>query len=306
MPAPIQPTVHQLASSRVWRALAAVAASALCAAALLAAAALVRHGDLIRSVENGGDWYARSPGWYTTRGVYPTEHAPDGAPFAWAGGRVRIQIPQLVRDEGHELSVRVRSGRDAREPDAMLRVLVDGVDAAAVRAGADWQVFHVTIPPSRQTGAAVLIEAQDTFTPGPQDPRRLAFMVDRLELRATAGGRIAIGALTYAHVAAFAAAAALAVLLCGLPAWMAWPTGTASGLAAIALVLFDAAYLGGYSAVFLPLSIATVMLCAVGAVALRAAPEDLRRAAAAAIVLAVLVSIVRLAVFLHPAAPTSD
>ncbi|HET7218238.1 MAG TPA: hypothetical protein VFJ02_09320, partial [Vicinamibacterales bacterium] len=76
--------------------------------------------------------------------------------------------------------------------------------------------------------------------------------------------------------------------------------------AAIALVLFDAAYLGGYSTVFLPLSIATVMLSALGAVALRAAPEDLRRAAAGAIVLAVLVSIVRLAVFLHPAAPTSD
>ena len=141
MPASLPSSAPQLAPSRALRAIAALAGGAIVAAAALAAAALAGGGALVRSVENGGDWYARSPGWYTTRGVYPTEHAPDNAPFAWAGGRVRLQVPQLDRADAYRLRMRARSGRAALEPDAVLRVLVDGIDAAIVRVGAGWQTF---------------------------------------------------------------------------------------------------------------------------------------------------------------------
>jgi hypothetical protein len=303
MPPPTPSLAHQLARTRVLHAIAAIAAAAICAAAALAATAIAYRGPIVRSVENGGDWYARSPGWYTTRGVYPTEHTPDGAPFAWAGGRVRLQIPQLDRASGHRLSLRIRSGREA---DAVLRVLVDGIDAAIVRAAANWQTFDVAIPPSKQTGVIVLIDAESTFTPGPQDARRLAFMLDRLALEPTKASRIVVGTPTYVHVAAFAGGVALALILCGLPPWLALASGVAPSLAAIALVRFDAAYLGGYSAVLVPLAIATVVLGGLGAIVRRFAPADLRRAAAAAVALAALVSVLKLAVFLHPAAPTSD
>ena len=305
MPASLRSSAPQLAPSRALRAIAALAAAAIVAAAALAAAAVAGGGALVRSVENGGDWYARSPGWYTTRGVYPTEHAPDNAPFAWAGGRVRLQVPQLDRADAYRLRMRARSGRAAHEPDAVLRVLVDGIDAAIVRVGAGWQTFEVSIPTARQTGVAVVIEAESTFTPGPQDPRRLAFMFDRLELH-PASGRIAVGTRTYAQVAVFAGASALAVILCGLPAWMAFAAGAAAGVAAAALVRFDAAYLGGYGAVLVPLAIAIVVLGGLGAIGHRLAPVNVRRAAAAAVVLAAVVAVVKLAVFLHPAAPTSD
>lgn len=305
MPASIPSSAHQLVRSPVLRAIAAIAAAAAAAAAVLAAAAWTGGGPLVRSVDNGGDWYARSPGWYATRGVYPTEHAPDHAAFAWAGGRVRLQIPQLDRRGGYRLGVRARTGRDAREPDTVLRVLVDGVDTTVARVGPDWRTFDVTLPPSRQTGVIVLLEAESTFTPGPQDPRRLAFMIDRLELQ-PASGRIAVAAPAYVHVAVFAGAAALAVALCGLPAWIALAAGAAAGSAAVALVRFDAAYLGGYGAVLVPLAVAMVILGGCGALVRRLAPPGIRRAAAAAVAMAALVSVVKLAVFLHPAAPTSD
>jgi hypothetical protein len=47
----------------------AIASAAVCAAAILAIAARGRDRTIVRSVENGGDWYARSPAWYATRGL---------------------------------------------------------------------------------------------------------------------------------------------------------------------------------------------------------------------------------------------
>jgi hypothetical protein len=108
------------------------------------------------------------------------------------------------------------------------------------------------------------------------------------------------------HVAVFAGAVALAAILCALPAWIAFASGLSAGVASVTLVLFDAAFLGGYSAVLLPLAAAVVALCAVGSAAARLTPSAIRAAACGAVVLASIVCVLKLAVFLHPAAPISD
>ncbi len=167
----------------------AIAGAALASAAILAVAARGRDAAIVRSVENGGDWYARSPGWFTTRGLFPTEHAPDGSAFAWAGGRVRVQIPRLDRRGSYTLGLRARSGRATSEPPALVRVAVDGLEMNPVSLGSEWEEISIALPPASREGATILIETERTFTPGPQDARALAFMIDRLTL-AGSGTRI--------------------------------------------------------------------------------------------------------------------
>jgi hypothetical protein len=278
----------------------------VCVSLVLLGAARSRTGSLERSVENGGDWYARSPGWYTARGLYPTEHAPDGSAFAWAGGRVRLQIPRLDRDVKYTLGLRVRSGRSSADPPAVLRVVVDGLDAAAATVGPEWEEIAIPLPIAKQPGAVVLIDAQQTFTPGPQDPRGLAFMIDRLVLTPRDSKAIPLPTGVLVHVALFAAGVALAALICGFPAWLSSVTGTAAGLAATWLVLLDSAFLGQYSAALPALAAIIVAWAAPVSLVSRRAAQPMRWAWPAAAFIAGVVTVLRLAVFLHPAAPVSD
>ena len=196
------------------RLLTTVIATAVVTPLALVAALWMRGPEIVRSVENGGDWYARSPGWFTSRGLYPTEHAPDGSPFAWASGRARLQIPQLDRRVRRELRLRVRSGRGASDVPAGLRLLVDGVEAASAAVGSDWQEIVVPLPAARERGATIAIDAQQTFTPGPQDARALGFMLDRLTLGAPGDAPLTPSIEVLTAVALFAAGAALAAALC--------------------------------------------------------------------------------------------
>ena len=76
------------------RAVLAVAGVGACAAALLVVAVRAGGTRIVRDVDNGGEWHLRSFGWFTIRGVFSAEYAPDGAAFAWAAGRVRVEIPR--------------------------------------------------------------------------------------------------------------------------------------------------------------------------------------------------------------------
>jgi hypothetical protein len=307
MPSSLHSIVHApwLTPSHAVRFALAVAGSALCTVAALVGAH-GREAGIVRSVENGGDWYARSPGWFTARGLYPTEHAPDGSAFAWAGGRLRLQIPVLDRSVPYTLGLRVRSGRGAGEPAASLRVLSDGRDTSAVTVGPEWQEFAVPLPASRRTGAVILVEAQQTFTPGSQDPRPLGFMIDRLTLSRTDGGATPIARVVWVHVAVFAAATAAAAVLCGSAAWVAFACGVSAGLGAVALVLCDSAYLGGYSETLPPLALSIVVLAALASACARLSSPHTRAGWRTAALFVVVVTILKLAVFLHPAAPVSD
>ncbi len=279
--------------------------SAAALAAVLLAGLSLSHSRIDRSVENGGDWYSRSPGWFVTRGVYPTEHTPDGAAFAWAGGRVRLQIPRLDRRIEYELGFRARSGRAAADPPATVRLVVDGADTPPVRVGSAWETFYVTLPRARRTGAVILADAQHTFTPGPQDARQLAFMFDRVTLRPIGASHVPVPRMVLVHVAVLAGAMAGAALLSGFAPWLAFAAGLAGGAAGVWLSLFDDAGLGEYSDVFVPLAAVALLVSGTGWVA-----AHLARAPAPAwrkvVFIAAWATILKLAVFLHPSAPVSD
>jgi hypothetical protein len=291
---------------RLARAALAVAGAAACSAFVLAVAARSREGAIVRSVENGGDWYARSPAWYVTRGIYGTEHAPDGAPFAWTSARARISIPGLERGDRYRVGLRARSGRGANDPPAIVRALVDGLDAAVFTVGPEWQDYEVPVPAGKRDGVVVLLETQETFTPGQQDPRALAFMIDRLTLTPVDGASVPVPRVVLLHLALFAGAIALAAAVCAFPAWLACATGTAAGAAGAWLVLFDSAFLGRYSERLDAPSLAVLAVAIVARAVTRLAPPSARPAWRAVIMLALFATTLRFAVFLHPAAPVSD
>ena len=282
-----------------------VLTAALAAALALVLAASAR-GPIVRSVENGGAWYARSPAWFTTRGLYPTEHAPDGSPFAWVGGRLRLHVPQLSRRESYELRLRVRSGRPGTEPPAVLRIVADGLDAGVASVGAEWQELTVPLPRARADGAVILIDAQEMFTPGPDDPRGLAFMVDRLTLEPSSAEAIPVRGRVLLQVATFAGAIALAALLCTLPPWMALAIGLAAAGAAVWLLLLDSAFLGNYGGSLTALGFAALGCAAIASVGVTLAPPAARRRWRAALLMTIAATVFRLAVFFHPAAPIGD
>jgi hypothetical protein len=281
---------------------------AIVAPLLLAAALRGREATIVRSIENDGDWYARTPAWFTTRGLHATEHTPDGAPFAWAGGRLRLQIPQLDRGVAYALRIRARSGRADTDAPAVLRVIVDGVDAPAVTLGSAWQEFAIPLPPKRGRGAVVAIDAQQTFTPGPQDARTLGFMLDRVTLAAADAGGAAPSASAGAllALALFAAAVALAATLCRQPAWAVIASGLAAGGGATGLLLFDSAFLGTYASDLIPLAAGIAIAAAAASALATLAPEERQHGWRTVALVAIAVTAIRLAVFLHPAAPIGD
>jgi len=283
----------------------AVLGAALLSALMMTVAVRSRPDVLARSVENGGDWYARTPAWFTSRGLYPTEHTPDGAPFAWASGRVRLQIPQLDRGAARELRLRVRSGRDDRSPPASVRVAVDGIEGPRATVGSQWQEIGVPLPPARGRGATVTLDMQDTFVPGPNDPRALAFIVDRLTLDAR-GEKLTPSAETLMAVAAFAGGVALAAVCCLLPAWIACAAGIAAGAAATLLLACDAAFLGAYSSSLTPVAIGVVASAALASLAASRASPEMQFGWRAAAMIAIVATAIKLAVFLHPNAPIGD
>jgi hypothetical protein len=299
-----QTTITRM-SPAISRALAVVGA-ALCGAAFLAAGVYLRPAEIVRSVDNGGAWYARTPGWFVARGVYPSEQAPDGGAFAWASGRVRLQIPRLDRDVEYRLRVRARSGRSPAEPQPTLRVIVDGLDSAQVPLTPEWQDVDVRLPPARRAGAVVLLETDQTFVPGPQDQRPLAFTIHRLTLSRAEGGPVMPDREALLQVAAFAAAVALVSAICALPAAMTFAAGVAAGAAVSLLLLFDSAFLSGYSATFVELALVILVLGGVVATLSRLAEPQARQAWCLAALLALVVTCLRLALFAHPDAPVGD
>ena len=302
---PISSSSSTVSPGAIARALWPVAVAALVGAIALMVGVRSRPAAIVRSVENGGDWYARAPGWYTTRGLYPTEHAPAGAPFAWAGGRVRLQIAQLDRRAPRELRLRVRSGRDEQAPAAAIRVAVDGVEGRPATVASPWQEIAIALPAARGHGATITLDAQATFVPGPQDSRALAFMVDRVTLD-PGGERLTPSADTLIAVAAFAGGVALAAACCLLPAWIACVAGMAAGVAVTVLLLFDAAFLGAYASRLTPLTIGVVAAAAVASLAASSASAEMRSGWRAAACIAIAVTAIKLAVFLHPDSPIGD
>jgi hypothetical protein len=290
----------------ISRAVPAIVGAAACAAIVLALAVKSREGSITRSVDDGGGWLARSPAWFVTRGLYPTEHPPDHVAFAWAGGRVRLVIPRLERTIRYRLDVHARSGRAPTDPPAVVRVVVDGLDAGAYAVAPERQDLAVPLPTARRHGAVILLETDQTFVPGPQDTRALGYIIERFTLTPIDAASVPVPRASVLDVGLFAGAVAFAVVLCGLPSWLAFTVGTAVGAAGARLVLFDAAFLGDYSSVLAVLACALVASVGLSSLVAGQASMATRRGWRVAVLLSLVVTVLRLAVFLHPDAPVSD
>ena len=291
---------------RIGRAMLTIVACSAVAAGALVLSAHDREGSVSRSVDNDGAWYARSPAWFATRGLYPSEYAPDGAPFAWAGSRVRFTISRLERHGRYRLEARVRSGRASTDPPAVVRVAVDGVDVGTQTVGHEWQVLAVSLPAARRSGAVILLDAQHTFVPGPQDPRALAYMVERFTLTPLDASAVSVPRASLIDVGLFGGAVALAVTILALPLWIAFAMGATVGGAAAWLTAFDSAFLGDYSSVLRALGGAVVVAASISSLITGRVPLASRSAWRGAALLVLVVTALRLAVFLHPDAPVSD
>ena len=164
------------------------------------------------------------------------------------------------------------------------------------------------LPPARSRGVSVAIDAQQTFTPGPQDPRALGFMIDRRRARSHGWRRARRPRSTRCWPPPlFAGAVALAAVLCGTPLWMACRGRPRGRRRRDGLLLFDAAFLGSFGARLIWPAIAIAIAAAAAAIAGAAGGAGTetrlahRRASSS-----ICVTAIKLAVFLHPAAPIGD
>jgi hypothetical protein len=287
-------------------ALLAIIGASVVAASALVLPAQTRGGSISRIVDNDGAWNARSTAWFVTRGIYPTEYAPNGAPHVWAAGRVRFTIPRLQRDGRYRLEARVRSGRASTDPPAAVRVAVDGLDVGAQAIGHEWQELVVTLPEAKRDGVVILLDAEKTFVPGGEGTRALAYMLERFTLTPIDAPAVPVPRVSLIDVALFGGAVALAVTLLALPSWMACAIGALAGGAAAWLTLRDSAFLGDYSTVFRTLGLVVVLAATASSLITSVLPAPSRAAWRGAVMLAMVVTALRLAVFLHPNAPVSD
>ena len=170
--------------------------------------------------------------------------------------------------------------------------------------GSEWEEISVALPPASREGATILIETERTFTPGPQDSRALAFMIDRLTLAAS-GTRILPSRGVLIDVALFAGAVALAAAVCLTGSAIAFASGLAAGAIAAWLLLFDSAFLGTYSHLLARLAAAVALAAVLASALVRALADGVRGWRVAALA-AIVVTSLRLAVFVHPDAPVSD
>ena len=142
--------------------------------------------------------------------------------------------------------------------------------------------------------------------PGPEDPRALGYVIERFTLTPIGAASVPVPRASVLDVGLLAGAAALAAVLFALPAWLAFAVGTAVGAVAARLVLFDAAFLGDYGSVFAALAFALVASAGLSSLVTGLAPTATRGGWRVAVMLSLVVTVLRLAVFLHPGAPVSD
>lgn len=118
-------------------------------------------------------------------GFYPVERDPAGMTYAWTKQQSEIELPGLDRSSEWVMTLRVRGARPdpATLPD--MTFTVDGVTVETRTATNQFQNVEIRLPVRSQSrrGAAVTIAASQTFTPGPDDPRVLGLVVDRIDLR---------------------------------------------------------------------------------------------------------------------------
>lgn len=240
-------------------------------------------------------------------GVYPFERdAASGLTFAWTGAEMVIRAPGLDRRVEWEMQLRLRAARpDGRNPE--LTFFADGVRIASRSSPQDLADLQVTIPArlERRRDAVITMRVADTFTPGPEDPRALGVLLDRVSLtpsgivlpprRAFFGAAASAGLLAaaVATIGATAPAAVVGAIIIGAGASVLM----ARGFAPFTTFPLTGIWLALWTAIVLVLS-ARALEWRIG--------QPLRNTARFALAFSAFAAFVKLLVLLHPNLPVGD
>ena len=240
-------------------------------------------------------------------GVYPFERDDaTGLTFAWTGPEMGLRLPGLDRRDDWILTVQVRAARpDGRLPD--LAFFVDGVAAGVHRAPHDFGTLDVVIParPERRRDAVITMRVSETFTPGPQDPRTLGVVLDRLALRPT--GIVLPPRRAFFGAATSAGLLGAGVALVGVTAPAAVIAAVLIGAGTSALVARGFAPFGNFplQATWLAFWTALVLAGSARLIEWRR-QETLRNTARFALAFSAFAAFIKLLVMLHPDLPIGD
>ncbi len=286
--------------------LTALAAASVAVVAILVIGALDWIGPLAGPVHDGG-WTNRSRGWFTSRGIHPTEFS-DGAEgrYNWTGPSLRLQIAEIDRTREHRLTFEVEGARPAGEPRPTMSWLIDGATAGAHTMRSDAETITIVLPPRASTRAVVTAEVSPTFHAGPNDNRELGLVIRSIGLAPSTGGFRPTWSVVITLGMAVAAAVA-GILLCGVPRGLQWPAAGGVAAAFTWLLLQDGAFLGPFVDALLHLGATAAGIgFVVALVRLKWSPRADAPDWAVAIGLVLAISIVKLAFFSHPLATIGD
>lgn len=242
------------------------------------------------------------------RGFHASERADTGETFAWTMDRADINIPGLSRSVPWVVTVRLRGGRANPSDLPDVQLAADGVVIAEARATNDFQELQGTIPPRAEAaGVRLRLTSSSTFTPGPDDPRRLGVMVDRLTVAPVARSIVIPPAQTIRAGAISAALMGAAFALIGVTAISAVGGAVLVALAQAFVLTRGLAPFTPYAAAtawlaFWIAGIATVSVWIVEAVR----REPLRNTARFAVACSAAALFLKLIVLLHPAKHIGD
>ncbi len=262
-----------------------------------------------------------------TRGLYPSEQAPDGRAFAWSNDRVRVRLAPLSRATDWQISFDVATPRPPGYARPEITVSVDQqrlltwhakssksdqfeelsfvasalvAPAAAVTPGGSGAPSAPATATHRRDALDLTLLTSNTYNPGPADPRPLGFMIDRIRLvPASALRAIPWGAMaTLAGVGAILGG--LVAFLTTVPVSIAMASGAA--LATVWLEMHASAWHLG----FVDVTWNSAWLAAGVGLAAFAMARPAARPARLAIACAAVLLFVKLLMVLHPAMTLGD
>lgn len=290
-------------------ALAQVAAAAAGMFAVFVVASFASGHRPIDGPLGEGGGAGRSRGWLTARGVYPAElDTASGRSFTWTRTSGKISVPALDRREPRQVLLAVR-GIPAQQdrPAQTLTLTVDGVVASRVTLTGEPQSLVVPIPASARTGVSIGFSLSHGFVPGPQDPRELGMIVDRIAIAPAEGRRWPVFTPAAGRALMLAVLAGVSLTLFGVPGRAGAGLAFLAGAGTALLLAIDGAILGGfYQSRLLPLHLAVLVVAGLTAFIRFWWPGSFDAAARIGICIVAVVLLLRAGVFLHPQVTVGD
>ena len=121
-----------------------------------------------------------------TRGFYPAERQGD-VTFAWTAAQATLDLPGFTRAAPWQCLVRLRGAHPAPNPQPLVTIAVDHVNAAGVTATNSYEDVAITVPERSGSGLTLTIASDPVFVPGGTDRRGLGAQVDRVTCAPSGG-----------------------------------------------------------------------------------------------------------------------